>query len=939
MKYYLCIVGNFPEAEEIFEHCLQNGFYQYYDGTRQKGVVGEIKKGAKLILVYHKELRAFATAGDCSKKICGWDKHWIGLPTAKGWECALKEMGPRLPYGVYEHTLEGKGTKQSIVKEIDSLWATELIQMIKRAAAHDVNDVSFPIQLEELAVGLSSSNRYFSIPAVQRGLVWNSARCEYLWDSIMRGIPIGAISVRRNRSNQSWEIFDGQQRANTIGFGFESFPPQKTAPILWIDLQPEPTTMNSGNDDENCREFGFYITTAAHPWGYTASTSETKTSYMSVISQKDAVADLESLGGRWSNHGKKGARPYPFEMWPHCASFPVPFSILREYVEQADVEEPQFDNFINYCRRWYGKYNWMLNVEKRIQINGLSAPARWKMIVNAILKLSNYTVVALNCIGIDDKDIGLYFRRMNKSGMVPDAEEINYSLVKSKIEGVKCLDDYRHRRTSPARLAHVAMRYWLSRKADWKLSDVDLQEIIRNKDAFEVFVRREGEFEKLVDKLDVALIKPKDNQDDGLLPLHVQQVFNVGDGELAVLLLRYCETKAIEEWSFRALATLIMWFSENASVSVRKIWQTSSLQEGISRAMMDNNGIARIPDPEEIGEFVRQFEQVIEQDTKSAWENAMEIRKNSPYCSDAIDKIWNGFHDGDGCSLLLYSCRRFIRDWFNGYDTCAPEWGEQNRPWDYDHIAPQDWFGGNQMSSDWRLPLCKVLRDSIGNSAPIPFSLNRGKKATPPGKYYPTGDKSDVKSLFIDAEGISRYEQPASGKLHREKGRAVQFARTTIERFTKLYCEWYDGCRVVELLDYSRCLDERRKTIEKFSELFCKRVGASELGCYFVREPFQHLIVRDWDWMRSWISCGMTGAVSFEGKKVRCLIGIAVGEGTWEWGIRRHPNEADMSSRDVWWLNDETYGSCENDLDLEKCINDLVSWMREYKFVRQNTTA
>ena len=33
------------------------------------------------------------------------------------------------------------------------------------------------------------------IPVFQRGLVWSPAQVELLWDSVMRGIPIGCITL------------------------------------------------------------------------------------------------------------------------------------------------------------------------------------------------------------------------------------------------------------------------------------------------------------------------------------------------------------------------------------------------------------------------------------------------------------------------------------------------------------------------------------------------------------------------------------------------------------------------------------------------------------------------------------------------------------------------------------------------------------------------
>ena len=72
------------------------------------------------------------------------------------------------------------------------------------------------------------------IPALQRGLVWKAKQVEFLWDSILRGFPIGGFILSENNGNH-YDLMDGQQRFNAIGLGFEE--PEKSAKsILWIDI-------------------------------------------------------------------------------------------------------------------------------------------------------------------------------------------------------------------------------------------------------------------------------------------------------------------------------------------------------------------------------------------------------------------------------------------------------------------------------------------------------------------------------------------------------------------------------------------------------------------------------------------------------------------------------------------------------------------------------
>lgn len=933
MRYYLCILGNFPDVDDIYNDCIKKGIYQYHKSTRQKGAVGSVEEGSKLILVYRKQLRAYAVAG--KERSQGVDKDWVAVSTKNGWQGVISINGPQLPWGVYCNTLEGN--KQSIVKELDSEWASRLILMIKNHGQQSSDDVSFPVFLDELAAGFKEQ-QYFSIPAVQRGLVWDSVRCEVLWDSILRGIPIGALSLKRNDDGK-WEIFDGQQRANAIMLGYSDYNSKESRKILWIDLEPYKSEMASDKDADNHRKFAFRLTTTAHPWGYSFSKNETNTTCLTATQQRESV---EKLGGKWERHGKKGARPDPVELWPFTAKLPVPFGALRKYVSRLNRDEvPSFADFIKICGSKCGKRNWFLNVRKWMSEHEGESPKGWEGICEAVRSLDNYTILALNCKGVSDSDIGLYFRRLNKQGIVPEQEDINYSLLKSKIPAVKGLDEYKCRRTAPSRLAHVAMRFWLSRKDGWKnIRGVDVDEVIGDKGAFERFVQRDvrGEdgLEELMCRLEAKLTKGE----NGLLPLHLQFIYNAGDGELAVLLLRYCQENGnMDSGVLRAIATTLAWFSSDMPKAVRAFWKSSSPQEGILSALSKET-LMRVPPPEEIDEFVKDCNGILQSDNEGAWSEVHARLRESPYVADALGAVWNGFHDGKGCPLLLYGCRSFIREWFAGYDPRDPEWGEQNRPWDYDHIAPQDWFGGNQMKQDWRLPLCRMARDSIGNSAPLPFSLNRAKKAAPPGKNYPTGaNDGNAERLLLNERDVRQYDGSASVRVHRNGKMAVHIVCTTLNRVAALYRNWDEGCEIGKLFDYTKIVDPRRAQVESIRMKLEELVPGTE--CYFLRDSYQYAIRRDWDWAHEWISCGTLGTVMVEGKRVKCLLGIAVGpdeEGLiWEWGARRHPSESETNRPNEWWVatDEDKYiynSSNKNVLDEESCLRDIKAWIENYHF-------
>src|SRR5450759_5141017 len=94
------------------------------------------------------------------------------------------------------------------------------------------NEQNYSISLQDITQWFNGKHRegeiLAEVPILQRGLVWNQSQIELLWDSILRGIPIGSlvlceiseeIKKQSKSENASHFILDGQQRCNAIKLG------------------------------------------------------------------------------------------------------------------------------------------------------------------------------------------------------------------------------------------------------------------------------------------------------------------------------------------------------------------------------------------------------------------------------------------------------------------------------------------------------------------------------------------------------------------------------------------------------------------------------------------------------------------------------------------------------------------------------------------------
>ena len=129
-----------------------------------------------------------------------------------------------------------------------------------------------------LSSGDGTAERPLRLPSVQRTALWDAGRIINLWDSLMRGLPIGmfylvpSISGGYSRSlpgsdggpaptipssGTGYELLDGQQRALAILLG-RQVPSRKNTRCMWIDL---------GRSDPNLA-LCLRLTSQNQPFGY-----------------------------------------------------------------------------------------------------------------------------------------------------------------------------------------------------------------------------------------------------------------------------------------------------------------------------------------------------------------------------------------------------------------------------------------------------------------------------------------------------------------------------------------------------------------------------------------------------------------------------------------------------------------------------------------------
>lgn len=284
----------------------------------------------------------------------------------------------------------------------------------------------------------------FDLPNVQRGFVWKPYQIEDLWDSLLRGYPIGCFVLSKSEKggNERYQILDGQQRATAIALGFEEKTFRRTNIKLFIDL-------DYTKKERDIKEYMFRVITKSHCWGY---------------QQKDNTSTLDTDKIRKAldayqvdNHLEESLDVF----FPYDSLLPVPFSILLHGTSVAavinDIKAWQLFEKVKYHFRnqkveqdaLFDASNFEEYLETRVTLlfNKVQAMLQEYPNIPALyLNIDKFSenseddqsVVHSNQDHREDDNkasdaIENLFVRLNSHGTPLSGEELNYSILKAHI--------------------------------------------------------------------------------------------------------------------------------------------------------------------------------------------------------------------------------------------------------------------------------------------------------------------------------------------------------------------------------------------------------------------------------------------------------------------------------------------------------------------------
>lgn len=335
-----------------------------------------------------------------------------------------------------------------------------------------------------------------AIPSLQRSAVWKPQQVELLWDSILRGFPIGALVVskvleqqqsRPGKHGNGWVIeaithhlLDGQQRCNAIALGFQDpFENADSDPhtTLWLDIDPERHFVHNSS-----RTFLLRLCTTAHPWGYGTEDTLKKLSAHQV---REALRD----DFRWPEQPQHDdyQRPRPKDTWPYKAGIPIPLAWLLQCAASADLcgalcerLSQQFPIDTLHERHWARKaWNFLqqasaaslhdltdaLRATEQLRVVALTAPTE---ALSRPTRQETQQHVQEPASEQRIANVEHLFQRLNAGGTELRGDELLYSMIKAYWPGIESTIDHLSHRPSSTQVALLGTRVALTDAAQGK---------------------------------------------------------------------------------------------------------------------------------------------------------------------------------------------------------------------------------------------------------------------------------------------------------------------------------------------------------------------------------------------------------------------------------------------------------------------------------------
>lgn len=703
----------------------------------------------------------------------------------------------------------------------------------------------------------NATQRIISLPTVQRGFVWKPYQIENLWDSLLRGYPVGAfvLSKKNTSEKEEYELLDGQQRASAICLGFynplsakdivihEIFKTSYNNIMIFIDiLKPD-----SENDN---RKYFFRVITKSHPWGYRKQENQ------KILESKDRNTAMSLYNIESNNYYKKPLN----EFWPYDAHTPIPLGLfinaksineLNYFIDEwrkkvkfntEKVRETKQKNFNCYSlEEIFADVKNMLQTQK-IPLLFLDSSHLYsieysndndKHLMNNEEHNSNdentNKIIEDGLEKVEDRSISEVenlFIRLNSGGTPLRGEELNYSVLKAHI--TRDLQNKIEERCKglfyPARFITIAFRLYNNLPGSknenerdaisMKIKPKQFQRLMNDKGK-EKFIRFVDDFlnENYIKRVKTILIYNSNTNSIGLPSFIAYSIADKSPEIMFMLLYRlYIKkdniTVDIKPYVLGVI-TLFIWLGKGEKQKdhgklLANIWpcvkkndpQVFWSNETLQRAMLkDRDFEIMTPFPD-----MKTLKKIIPKKTA----NISKMTLDKIYNSDFGDFIYKIFYNKD---LILYAQRAALSQWFSGLEEFYLE--DTNRPFDFDHICPNSYTHNKKN-------IHRALRDwysSNGNFRAWPYSLNRGDQDDPPAQKLNVVDGNLLNS-FCKENWLELKEDVK--KNIRENNTAKKIINCILNRNKDICLEWYDKLKINELVPEK---PNRKNTIEIFESV------------------------------------------------------------------------------------------------------------------------
>lgn len=703
----------------------------------------------------------------------------------------------------------------------------------QKVNAYSVYDISrWQTELQEEAENKEGNEGRITLPTLQRGFVWKPYQMEALWDSILRGYPIGALLMSKVDNNK--DLLDGQQRCTTIALGFHdpfknprgvlNIKP-KNAPSIWLDLKPM-------EKNKYGLKHAVRVLTRSHPWGYLL------TDHRKPLSSNERNKALVNFRNRLGKPELSFSQIAIRDRTPWDATCPLPLAVL------LNSDDSTFERWKEEVTN-YANENLTELVTQQGQVNysdGIE-DSWFHIAFNSIQRAKELLLpeIPVNKEIMEEEDErteaetdATLFLRINSEGSRISGQELIYSLLKAVFpESKQLVEEISLSYIDPSKVVNIFARLVLIKRNDYKSfhNEVSLSEFRRN-------LKIEEFKSQIVDIIDSKDAKKLMEKAVDIISGHKQPLPKIlykdiisGNPDLLLVLLVFLsineKVNDKDRAAIRSAFLRVFLFNKNkerknVATEIFKLllnsqfsdWSNSCeklekekpelffpllkpaefnyvLIEKVMKEFLNNREI-HFNDSALIGKLIVEDEKLFDIlsignfDAEGATieeNNARRIPIASSYWINFLNQIaWNRNF------LIITQRNYFIKEFKDYMEFDGIE--DTNRPWDWDHIYPISWVYNQHKISN----IVKWLVGTIGNFRALSFNENRteSNKLSPQKRF--EKDVSARQNSLIKENDLEHWLELTNNDnrlIELRSSKVDSFVKAVFFRLSNIYTDFY----------------------------------------------------------------------------------------------------------------------------------------------------